>query len=312
VSGLQVIDNLRDNKGLNPGDHFLDWLSELLDEKQVSSIAALKELRRKLPPGGLWRREMQGAPSSAYNPPSLERVAIVAADISTQTKAIFPEMAELYWHHPDQTHPANLVRASMSIPFFFEPFEVKNLPGSNPAQTSAAELDRYQQAWLEQGYAGPIPKQVLFIDGGIMSNFPINLFHNARSMPEAPTFGVKLGLDRNEVQPTKTFIQLLGAIFDTARTQYDFDFIHLNADYKHLVHCLDVKGHNWLDFDMKAEEMRDLFRLGVRGAVAFLQTFQWDDYKELRRKKLEVVEHSEKMESKHPQVGKPTTVPLAI
>ncbi|MBC6607069.1 patatin-like phospholipase family protein [Hymenobacter sp. BT188] len=312
ASGLQVIDNLRDHKGLNPGDHFLDWIAELLDEKQVSSIAALKALRRKLPPGGLWQRAENGGPSSEYNPPSLERIAIVAADISTQTKAIFPEMAELYWHHPDQTHPANLVRASMSIPFFFEPFEIKNIPGSKPAQTSAAELDRYQQAWRSHGYMGPIPKQVLFIDGGIMSNFPINLFHNTHSMPEAPTFGVKLGLDRNDVQPTKSFLQLLGAIFDTARTQYDFDFIHLNADYRHLVYCLDVKGFNWLDFDMKPEEMRALFRIGVRGAVAFLQDFQWDDYKELRRKKLEVVEQSEKMESKHHHTPSSLAVPVAI
>lgn len=310
-SGLQVIDNLRDSKGLNPGGHFLDWLAGLLNEKQVSSIAALKALRRKLPPGGLWRAEQDGS-SSAYNPASLERVAIVAADISTQTKAIFPEMAHLYWHHPDQTHPANLVRASMSIPLFFEPYEVRSIPGANPAQTSAAELDRYQQAWLEQGYTGPIPKRVLFIDGGILSNFPINLFHNARSMPEAPTFGIKLGLDRNDVQPTKSLVQLLGAIFDTARTQYDFDFIHLNADYKHLVHCLDVKGYNWLDFDMKPEEMRALFRLGVRGAVAFLQNFQWDEYKELRRKKLEVVEQSEKMDNKHHLAPPGSAPPLAV
>jgi NTE family protein len=312
VSGLQVIDNLRDHKGLNPGDHFMNWLAGLLDEKKVSSIAALKALRRKLPPGGLWRRNEQGGQSISYTSPSLERIAIVAADVNTQTKAIFPEMAELYWRDADQTHPANLVRASMSIPFFFEPFEVKNIPGSDPAQTPPADLARYQKAWQDLGYTGPIPEEVLFIDGGILSNFPINLFHNAHTMPEAPTFGVKLGLDRNEAQSTKSLLQLLGAIFDTARTQYDFDFIQQNADYKHLVHCLDVKGHNWLDFDMKPEEMLALFRLGVRGASAFLQGFQWDDYKELRRKKLEVVEQSEKMEHKHHPSGHHILTPVTV
>ncbi|QNP52720.1 hypothetical protein H9L05_02930 [Hymenobacter qilianensis] len=79
-----------------------------------------------------------------------------------------------------------------------------------------------------------------------------------------------------------------------------------------MVYCLDVKGYNWLDFDMKPEEMRALFRIGVRGAVAFLQDFQWDDYKELRRKKQEVVEQSEKMESKHHHTPPSLAVPVAI
>ena len=308
MSGLQIIDNMRDNQGLNPGDHFQDWLSQLLNDKGISTIAALKARRREMPPGGLFRRTDEGT-IVPYGPESLERVAIVAADISTQTKAIFPEMAGLYWHQPEQTHPANLVRASMSIPLFFEPFTVRDIPGSNPAHTSASEQARYQQAWLDQDYTGPIPEQVLFIDGGILSNFPIDLFHNAQSMPEAPTLGIKLGLDRNRVQPTKSFVQLLEAIFDTARSQYDFDFIQRNADYKHLVHCLDVQGHNWLDFDMKPEQIRALFRLGVRGAVNFLQGFNWPAYKELRRKKLELVQHSERMEQERQQT-RPSANPL--
>jgi hypothetical protein len=58
--------------------------------------------------------------------------------------------------------------------------------------------------------------------------------------------------------------------------------------------------------------MLELFRLGVRGASAFLQGFQWDDYKELRRKKLEVVEQSEKMEHKHHPSGHHVLTPVSV
>ena len=47
------------------------------------------------------------------------------------------------------------------------------------------------------GYRGTLPDEVLLVDGGIMSNFPIDVFHRADTIPQRPTIGVKLGIDRD-------------------------------------------------------------------------------------------------------------------
>ncbi|HEX8657947.1 MAG TPA: hypothetical protein VF690_10450, partial [Hymenobacter sp.] len=117
-------------------------------------------------------------------------------------------------------------------------------------------------------------------------------------VPAAPTFGIKLGIDRGAPRATNSLPAVLGAMFDAARTQYDFDFIHRNSDYRHLVHCLNVDRFNWLDFNMPAQQKLDLFATGVRGAAEFLKTFDWEAYKELRKAKVQVVKQSLAMDGK--------------
>lgn len=293
--GLQIIDNLRDDYGLHPGDKFREWMNELLAERGITTIAQLRALRSQLPAGGLRRtHNEQNAPvSQPYVPAAPDRIAIVTADITTQTKAVFPEMAHLYWSQPEQVHPAELVRASMSIPLFFQPYRRKPLPGYG---LEGAPAQPYLTAWAELGYTGPIPEAAMFMDGGIMSNFPIDLFHDNTRVPAAPTFGIKLGIDRGAPSNTGSLPAVLGAMFDAARTQYDFDFIHRNSDYRHLVHCLNVDKFNWLDFKMSDESKVELFAVGVRGAVEFLKSFDWEAYKKLRAAKVQVVQQSRAMD----------------
>ncbi|UOQ66480.1 patatin-like phospholipase family protein [Hymenobacter volaticus] len=292
--GLQVIDNFRDRQGLHPGLEFQQWLHNLLVKAETHTIETLIQRRREVPAGGLKRRIQQPNGSVAtepYAPDDLCRLAIVAADITTQTKAIFPEMAPLYWADWKQVSPSELVRASMSVPFFFEPYRIHNLPGSEPGAS-----DKYLATWHGFGYVGAkVPETAVFMDGGIMSNFPIDLFHNSERVPEAPTFGVKLGIDRNKPQDTDTFLQTLGAMFDATRTQYDFDFIQRNPDYSHLVHCLDVEKYNWLDFSMPEAKKQELFAIGIRGSVNFLRKFKWEPYKQLRSAKAELIKQSQQL-----------------
>jgi len=92
------------------------------------------------------------------------RLAIVSADITTETKAEFPESANLYFPNPGSVNPAKFVRASMSIPFFFYPFEVKRIPKGSQAKTY----------WEKTGYKEAIPSKCIFVDGGVMSNIWIS------------------------------------------------------------------------------------------------------------------------------------------
>src|SRR6185295_12003217 len=161
--------------------------------------------RKKGPEGGLYNRFNS---IIKYDSDMYERVVIIASDITTESKIIFPEMASLYWSTPEQVNPAEYVRASMSIPFFFHPFKVKNIPNGKEAWA----------LWKEKtGYEGNTPAEVTFIDGGVMSNFPIDVFHEKEHVPICPTFGVKLGADRVAANSTDKLFGFIGAMFNSAR-----------------------------------------------------------------------------------------------
>lgn len=195
---------------------------------------------------------------------------MIAADITTETKVEFPSMAKLYWSNPEQENPAYFARASMSIPFFFHPFKVTKCP-QDPIP------------WKELcSYEGPLPQSVMFMDGGIMSNFPINMFHQPYRIPMAPTFGAKIGVDGRQLAAITKPSELLAAVFDASRHTLDVDFIRNNPDYNHLVKMIDTGDHFWLNFSMEDDEKIDLFARGAVAAAEFLSSFDWIKYKNIR------------------------------
>jgi NTE family protein len=266
---VQVMDNLRDDLGLHPGDAFLRWLSKALEEAGVRSTTDLQAKLADVPASLRIRRGIR--PGIALAPEEKAgRLAMVAADVTTETKAELPRMAELYWNDPDKVNPACFARASMSIPFFFHPFRVRGCPQNTGAQ------------WKRAGYGGVLPQEVIFMDGGIMSNFPINLFHEPYRVPLAPTFGVKIGITRNAPARITKPAHLLSAIFDAARHTLDDDFITQNPDYQQLVEMIDTGRHHWLNFSMSDEDKLDLFARGAEAAAGFLRKFNWHEYKKTR------------------------------
>jgi len=142
MKAVQVIDNVRDDLGLNPGDYFLAWMADQLKEAGIQTVADLNRRLRDLPPDLCLRGS--GQPLTADEAAAC--LKIVAADITTETKVVFPEMGQLYFKNPDRVSPAEFVRASMSIPLFFHPYRVTGLP------KGAAAL----RAWKQVGYSGPM------------------------------------------------------------------------------------------------------------------------------------------------------------
>jgi NTE family protein len=267
--GVQVIDNMVEDLGLNPGRVFQKWLSTHLKHNGIRTLEDLNKRIRTLPKS-LQLRSGKKMSLKAADP----KIAVVSADISTETKVVFPEMAALYFKDPLTVDPAVFVRASMSIPGFFHPLRVRNLPKGPAAQ----------QRWDEMaGYRGRLPGEVYFVDGGIMSNFPIDLFHSS-GVPTAPTFGVKLGTDRAAPHIIRKPSQMLGAVFNSARHCADYDFLIKNPDYRRIMGYINTGPHNWLNFFIEDKAKIDLFARGVETAVHFLQTFDWKTYKALRGK----------------------------
>ncbi len=269
LKAMQVVDNLSDDLGLNPGTAFFNWLTAQLLKIGVRTNADLTGRLRTVPTGLHLRPDRTDRTLTEAD--TIGRLIMVAADITTETKVEFPRMAELYWAKPDEVNPAYFARASMSIPLFFHPFRVSNCPQDRAKWNALAEYD------------GIPPETVMFMDGGIMSNFPINLFHQPYHVPASPTFGAKIGTDRAQPAVIDKPSQLLGAVFDAARHTLDFDFISRNPDYKHLVSMIDTGDHNWLNFSMADEDKIDLFARGAAAAAAFLQGFNWTKYKSIRK-----------------------------
>ncbi|MBA4285769.1 MAG: hypothetical protein C0434_09595 [Xanthomonadaceae bacterium] len=283
LKGAQVVDNFTEDLGLHPGRKFRAWLSEQLAVNGIATLADLQAMQAVPPPGGyrVLPSEERMHPSqhrTAEQDASTEsirgRLAVIAADITTGTKVEFPRMASLYWADPAALNPADFVRASMSVPAFFHPVRVRGIPQGPAALQRWSELTSYKGARL--------PKECVFVDGGIISNFPIAVFHNHSKVPRSPTFGVKLGVPAAEPSVIDSPTELLAGVFNAARGALDQDFLAGNPDYRHLISSIDTKKHNWLNFNLSHDAKIDLFREGAKAAAAFLEEFDWASYKRLR------------------------------
>lgn len=276
----QVVDNIFENLGLNPGVAFRNWMERTLDTFGVTTLEQLRVRMASLPEKGLFHRDTL-APIP-FDPDNAN-LCLIAADISTETRVEFPRMAKLYWEKPDQIHPAEFVRASMSVPFFFHPYRIDNIPRGPEQKQLWRELAGFDQHNIkDRKHVGDwLPNHCILVDGGVMSNFPIDAFHRSGRVPRRPTFGVKLQWDdRNHyiTQPETFIAQLL----NSARHTLDYEFIKRNPDFSHLVAFIDTADHNWLDFSLSNEAKQELFKRGARSALDFLEHFDWPAYKKLR------------------------------
>lgn len=264
------LDELFGEYGVNPGDEFEQWLSGILQHK---SWHALKDNLETLP-DDLYRLSDYGNNRKPVGKTELKpRLAIMAADITTQTKVEFPRMAPLYYEDGRATDPACFVRASMAIPFFFTPKRV-SLAWKEGRET---ELRRRWRRVV--GYKGTLPDEILFVDGGVMSNFPIDVFHRADAVPAMPTIGVKLGIDRAHATTITGLGQFLGNMQEGVRNLRDLEFIRNNPEYKDLVEYIDIEGFSWLNFSISDADKIRLFRKGAEAAANFLRRFDWRNYK---------------------------------
>jgi NTE family protein len=204
----------------------------------------------------------------------------VTIDIASEKKVELPLNADLYWSNPPDVNPAKYVRASMSIPVFFEPLIL-------PIKK---ENNNIQKAWKKIFiHSGKIPHKAIFVDGGAISNFPINIFHNPNVItPRMPIIGIRINDTKKENNiEINNFFQYLGKIFNTMKSNHDKDFLSKNSFYeKHSIadiNTYETKA-NWLDFNMSEENKKALFLKGVESAIKFLENFDWKSYKEDREK----------------------------
>jgi NTE family protein len=156
--------------GLYPGTYLAQWLQPILDELGVHTFADLKIDQSDDPGMGL-------PPDRRY------RLVIHASDITRGELVQLPWDYAYYGLPADDQPVVGAVRASMSIPFFFEPVTVQ----TNEASVDVAMPDG---SVIRQHYD---VGTVTWTDGGMLRNFPIGAFDRVDGNPPRwPTIGIKL------------------------------------------------------------------------------------------------------------------------
>lgn len=279
----KVKDNIEMMMGLNRGDIFQKWMESTLNNFGVRTTVELYNKMRTSPIGYQRRIEnnkhyedqIKAGKVSVTN----NQFGVITADVSSEMRVEFPRMAGLYWDELDNINPAIFVRCSMSIPLFFKPYKVSG-HGLGGIRLSKWSLNSETKS-IANSKNFP-PDYFYFVDGGVISNFPIDMFHKVGVVPTKPTFGIKLQLD-DRLTDIKNTPDYLAAIFDTARHAIEHEFIKNNKDYTNLVSYIDTGDVGWLNFDMSDEDKTKLFTYGTEAALAFLRKFKWDDYKYIRK-----------------------------
>jgi NTE family protein len=231
--------------GVFEGDFLREWLGNLLvDECRVETFADLAV----------------DDPASSLPPERRFRLVVTATDVTRGELLYLPwDYAGTYGLEPGRQLVVDAVRASMSIPFFFEPVTVKGSDGTSST----------------------------LVDGGVLSNFPIDIFDRTDGRPPRwPTFGVKL-LPRLPMEAAKLLpiaglfkhgpVALAANLAMTAIVGRDQ--AHLAKPWvKVRTIQVDTAGVNPVDFGLSRTQATTLFQNGRAAATTFLTGWDWERY----------------------------------
>lgn len=192
------------------------------------------------------------------------KLVVMATDVTRGELVRLPWDYERYGLDPDKQLVCDAVRASISIPFFFRPVTLSY-----------------------NGHPSTI------VDGGVLSNFPIDAFDRTDSAPPRwPTFGVTLVPDlpagNGDVFPVLgllkhgpvAFVESLVTtmIVGHDQTQLAKPWIAARAIK------VSTKDVGIVDFGVSPAEQAELYENGRTSARAFLKTWNWDTYQARFRK----------------------------
>lgn len=173
------------------------------------------------------------------------RLVVHTSDISRGALVRLPWDYPFYGQDPSSRRVVDAVRASMSIPFFFRPVTFPTPDGA-----------------------------VTWVDGGLLSNFPITVFDRTDGEPARwPTWGVKLSARPAAVQvdrPADNDFELAVSCIETLLAgwdRYHLDDEHVTARTM----FVDTASVSAINFAITPAEQAQLYASGRQAATAYLQ-----------------------------------------
>jgi NTE family protein len=189
------------------------------------------------------------------------KLVVTVADVTTGQLVRLPwDYRRVYGLDPDEQSVADAVRASMAIPFFFRPVKLRSTTGFTST----------------------------LVDGGILSNFPIDSLDRADGRkPRWPSFGVtvlpNLPEGNDKVIPALAPLRMLAAphlleeVITTALVGRDQAYLNEPWVAARAIR-VDSTDVGFLDFDISDNEIEALYAKGYAAAKEFLSTWDWDAY----------------------------------
>lgn len=172
------------------------------------------------------------------------RLVVHASDLSRGALVRLPWDCPRYGQDPRSLRVVDAVRASMSIPFFFRPVVVPTPAG-----------------------------KVTWVDGGLLSNFPITVFDREDDRPGRwPTWGVKLSARPAATQvdrPADSNLELAVACVSTLLSGWDR--YHLDDErVSERTVFVDTAQVSAVDFALSSADAAQLYDNGRAAGEAFL------------------------------------------
>lgn len=170
---------------------------------------------------------------------------IITSDITNGQLVVLPNDLKNYGLDPEMFPVAKAVRMSCSVPYFFEPVKIR---GGN--QTN------------------------VFVDGAVLSNFPMWLFNNESGNRERPVIGLKLqGDEGGKPHEVDNAVEMFTAVFKTMMSAHDSKYIakeHVNN-----IAFIPMKGISSLDFELNEKEKDQLIKRGRDYTNKFLKSWSY-------------------------------------
>ena len=202
-------------KGIYEGKYLRDFIKEKL-AKAPHPIRTFRDVKEK---DGSYRLQM------------------IAADISRAKLLVLPQDIADYGIDPDDLEIADAVRMSVSIPYFFEPVQLRHVDGT----------------------------ECIIVDGGIVCNFPVWIYDDDIEAGNPPV-GFCL-VDDGETRPIHGVVSMFAAILETMLEARDKRYI---ADEKLTTVQIPTLGIQTCDFRLSRDRQEALYLAGRKAAVEYL------------------------------------------
>ena len=173
-------------------------------------------------------------------------LVVTASDLSRRRLVRIPWDLPDYGVDPDGFPVARAVRASAAIPYVFEPVRV----------------------------AG-----ATWVDGGLLSDFPVQLFDEPDGRPRWPTFGIRLSA-RPGIPPTHPVhgpVSLGIAAVETLMSNQDNAYIDDPCTVRRTI-FVPAEEVSPIDFGLSAQQRDALYQRGLRAGRNFLTTWNYPAY----------------------------------